>query len=82
MKQKNVMDLVQELQEENDKLQGLYKLFNSACKLEFGMDIKAIHNTLEKVQKSEQDRTKRGSIGLTEQSESKSDVKGQPPLLH
>ena len=40
---KSISDLVTELQEENERLKGLQQLFNSACKKEFGFDIKTIH---------------------------------------
>lgn len=47
-KTKSISDLVVELQKENESLQSLKKLFNQACKNEFGYDIKTIHQMLEK----------------------------------
>lgn len=51
---KSVADLVTELQEENAKLRSLQKLFQQACKKEFGYDIKTIHQMLEKQRLYEQ----------------------------
>ncbi len=42
-KSKSITDLVTELQQENERLKGLQQLFNTACKKEFGYDIKTIH---------------------------------------
>lgn len=47
-KTKSISDLVTELQRENESLQSLKKLFNQACKNEFGYDVKTIHEMLEK----------------------------------
>ena len=47
-KTKSIADLVTELQRENESLQSLKKLFNQACKNEFGYDVKDIHQMLEK----------------------------------
>lgn len=44
----SISDLVAELQKENERLQSLKKLFNQACKHEFGYDINTIHQILEK----------------------------------
>ena len=41
----SISDLVAELQKENERLK---KLFNQACKHEFGYDINTIHQILEK----------------------------------
>lgn len=45
---RNISDLVTDLQNENEHLQHLQKLFNQACKTEFGYDIKGIHRIIEK----------------------------------
>ncbi|MGN0408898.1 MAG: hypothetical protein ACI4E3_00670 [Candidatus Fimousia sp.] len=47
-KTKSLSDLIEELQKENERLQFLQKLFNQACKNEFGYDVKSIHQILEK----------------------------------
>lgn len=47
-KTKSISVLVKELQRENEKAQSLIKLFNQACKNEFGYDVKTIHQMLEK----------------------------------
>ncbi len=47
-KTKSISDLVTDLQEENERLHFLEKLFHQACKKEFGYDIKTIHQMLEK----------------------------------
>lgn len=46
---KNVSDLVSSLQEENEKLQSLWRHFNAMCRSEFGHDAKEIHQALEKL---------------------------------
>lgn len=46
---KSITTLVTELQEENEKLQFLSKLFNNACRHEFGYDVKEIHQLIEKL---------------------------------
>lgn len=53
-KTKSISELVTELQQENESLQSLKKLFNQACKNEFGYDIKTIHQMLEKQKLYEQ----------------------------
>ncbi len=53
-KTKSISDLVTELQQENESLQSLKKLFNQACKNEFGYDVKTIHQMLEKLNLYEQ----------------------------
>lgn len=55
-KSKSISDLVTDLQKENESLQMLKKLFNQACKNEFGYDIKTIHQMLEKQRLYEQRR--------------------------
>ena len=53
-KTKSISELVTELQQENERLQSLKKLFNQACKNEFGYDVKTIHQLLEKQKLYEQ----------------------------
>lgn len=53
-KTKSISELVSELQQENESLQSLKKLFNQACKNEFGYDVKTIHQMIEKQKLSEQ----------------------------
>lgn len=55
-KTKSISDLVTELQHENDRLQVLSKLFDKACKAEFGLDVEAIHKVIEKQKLYEQIR--------------------------
>ncbi len=47
-KTKSITDLVTELQEENESLQPLKRLFNQAVKNEFGYDVKELHSIIEK----------------------------------
>lgn len=47
-KSKSISDLVTDLQRENESLQSLKKLFNQACKNEFGYDVKELHRIIEK----------------------------------
>ena len=47
-KTKSISEQVIELQAETERLQDLYKLFDKACKTEFGYDIKDIHKLLDK----------------------------------
>ena len=47
-KSKSIADLVTQLQKENESLQALKKLFNQACKNEFGYDVKELHRIIEK----------------------------------
>lgn len=58
-KTKSISDLVTELQRENESLQSLKKLFNQACKNEFGYDVKTIHEMLEKQRLYEQRRAEK-----------------------
>ena len=44
---KSISALVTDLQKENERLAFLTKLFNQACRAEFGLDIKAIHKAIE-----------------------------------
>ena len=47
-KSKSISTLVTELQQENERLQSLKKLFNQACRNEFGYDVKELHNIVTK----------------------------------
>lgn len=47
-KAKSISELVTDLQRENESLQSLKKLFNQACRNEFGFDVKTIHQIIEK----------------------------------
>lgn len=58
-KTKSISELVTELQKENESLQSLKKLFNQACKNEFGYDVRTIHHMLEKQQIFEQHRAEK-----------------------
>ena len=61
-KTKTITDLVAELQEDNNRLQSLDRLFNQACKTEFGHDVRAIHQIIEKCDRYVQHRVnKQGS---------------------
>lgn len=69
-KSKSISDLVTDLQKENESLQMLKKLFNQACKNEFGYDIKTIHQMLEKQRLYEQRKAaERGQQTTFSQSE-------------
>lgn len=47
-KTKSITELVTELQKENESLQSLKKLFNQACKNEFGYSVKELHDIITK----------------------------------
>ena len=47
-KTKSITEMIEELQRENEALQGLKKLFNKACKDEFGYEPKKIHEMLDR----------------------------------
>lgn len=69
-KTKSISELVTDLQQENESLQSLKKLFNQACKNEFGYDVKSIHQMLEKQTLYEQRRAeKQGQQPTISQSE-------------
>lgn len=53
-KTKSISDLVTDLQKENERLQFLQKLFQQACKKEFGYDINTLHQMIEKLHLYEQ----------------------------
>ena len=46
-KAKSISMLVTDLQEENERLIFLKKLFDRACKEEFGLDVKGLHEALQ-----------------------------------
>lgn len=52
-KSNKLSDLVEELQEENEKLQSLKKLFDQACKKEFGYNVAKIHQMISAQEKFE-----------------------------
>ena len=56
-KQKSISTLIEELQEENQHLQSLGKLFNKACLNEFGYGVKELHQIIEKWQALERQKT-------------------------
>ncbi len=56
---KSISELVTELQKENESLQNLKKLFDKACKLEFGYDVKTIHQIIERQLAYERRRAER-----------------------
>jgi hypothetical protein len=58
-KTKSISAIVTDLQQENESLQSLKKLFNQACKSEFGFDVKTIHQLLEKQRILEQRATEK-----------------------
>lgn len=58
-KTKSISDLVTDLQQENDELRFLRKLFEKACVTAFGYDIKTIKIMLEKQRAYEAKRTER-----------------------
>lgn len=47
-KTKSISEMVTELQRENEALQGLKRLFNRACKEEFGYEPKKIHEMIKR----------------------------------
>lgn len=62
-KTKSISDLALELQQENDNLQAVKKLYqkivNTICKEEFGYDLNQVHNLIEKQEAYEQRRAER-----------------------
>lgn len=69
-KTKSISELVTELQKENESLQPLKKFFNQACKNEFGYEVKAIHQIIEKYKLLEQKiPDRRGQQSTFSQSE-------------
>lgn len=57
-KTKTITQLVEELQSENERLKSLEKLFNKACKEEFGFDVKTLHSMIEKAKLFDQRHNK------------------------
>ena len=47
-KTKSISELVTDLQQENESLQSLKKLFNQACKNEFGYGVNELHDLVTK----------------------------------
>ena len=68
-KTKSIADLVTELQAENESLQSLKKLFNQACKNEFGYDVKALHDIIIKCERLEKKSTQQNQQGQRNQNE-------------
>lgn len=62
-KTKSISDLALELQQENDSLQAVKKLYqkivNTICKEEFGYDLNQVHNLIKKQEAYEQRRAER-----------------------
>lgn len=64
-KNKTISELVNELQKENEKLSNLKKLFDKACKLEFGFSVKEIHKLLDRqiaYEKRKAEKTNQSSL--------------------
>ena len=68
-KTKSIADLVTELQTENESLQSLKRLFNQACKNEFGYDVKALHDIIIKCERLEKKSAQQNQQGQRNQSE-------------
>lgn len=49
-KTKSLTELITELEQENKSLQSLKKLFNQACREEFGYDVKGLHAVIRKAE--------------------------------
>ncbi len=58
----SISEQIEELQAENERLNGLHKLFDKAVKMEFGYSIKEVHSLLNKQLQFEQ-RKQRNSQG-------------------
>lgn len=67
-KSKSISDLVTELQQENESLQSLKKLFNQACKNEFGYGVKELHDIITKQKLYEQRKQERQAEKQGQQS--------------
>lgn len=67
-KSKSISDLVTELQQENESLQSLKKLFNQACKNEFGYGVKELHDIITKQKLYEQKMKERQAEKQGQQS--------------
>ncbi len=68
-KTKSIADLVTELQAENESLQSLKRLFNQACKNEFGYDVKALHDIIIKCERLEKKYAQQNQQGQRNQNE-------------
>jgi uncharacterized protein (UPF0335 family) len=68
-KSKSISELVEELQAENESLQSLKKLFNQACKNEFGYDVKTLHDIILKWKRLEKKTAQPGQQNQNERSE-------------
>ena len=47
-KPRTITELVDDLQTENERLRMLNRLFNQACRSEFGYDVSSLHDIIEK----------------------------------
>ena len=73
-KKPSIMEQIEQLQEENERLQGLQKLFEKAVKDEFGYSIKEVHIMISELiryqqRKAASQRTTQGQQSASEQSE-------------
>ena len=69
-----ITEQIEELQEENERLKGLQKLFEKAVKNEFGFSIKEVHKLISaqvryQQQMNARQRTAQGQQSGSEQSE-------------
>lgn len=58
-KTKSITDLIMELQQENESLKGLAKIANQYCKMEFGYNVKELHELIAKQRLYEQKKQER-----------------------
>lgn len=70
----SITEQIEELQEENERLKGLQKLFEKAVKDEFGFSVKEVHRMISaqvryQQQKNASQRTTQGQRSESEQSE-------------
>lgn len=69
-KTKSISDLVIDLQRENESLQSLKKLFDKACRNEFGYNVSELHILVKKQEDYEKRRAEKQSRSqAVEQSE-------------
>lgn len=66
-KTRSINDLITELQAENESAKKLVKLFNQACKEEFGMNVAELHDCITKYEAYE--RKKKEQANLTQHQE-------------
>ena len=69
-----ITEQIEELQEENERLKGLQKLFEKAVKDEFGFSVKEVHKLISahvryQQQQNASQRTTQGPQSASEQSE-------------